>query len=187
MWFCVCGVAWHLICVRVCGLDQLTTPVSFHAPPVFCFFSTHLFPFSPPPSQLYHVIRMNLHRDSPIWRRQGFRKCLKMTQQQQAEFPCLWELHWDKLDFKCGSGLLSLTGGLTLNPDATTQILIPPTLHFWTKILFTYFIHFDFYLFFWLFYAFILFSAVMVQTDSSLLFFILKYNTHLCFLQFNVF
>lgn len=125
MWFCVCGVAWHLICVCVCGLDQLTTPVSFHAPPVF-YFSTHLFPFSPPPSQLYHVIRMNLHRDSPIWRRQGFRKCLKMTQQQQAEFPCLWELHWDKLDFKCGSGPLSLTGGLTLNPDATTQILIPP-------------------------------------------------------------
>lgn len=117
------------LCVRVWSRPAHNAG-SFHAPPVFCFFSTHLFPFSPPPSQLYHVIRMNLHRDSPIWRRQGFRKCLKMTQQQQAEFPCLWELHWDKLDFKCGSGPLSLTGGLTLNPDATTQILIPPTLHF---------------------------------------------------------
>lgn len=48
--------------------------------------------------QLYHVIWMNLHRDSPIWRRRGFRKCLKMTQQQQA-YSCLQELHWDKVDF----------------------------------------------------------------------------------------
>lgn len=70
----------------------------------FPFTSCFLHPTPPSSTQLYHVIRMNLHRDSPIWRRQGFRKCLKMTQQQQAEFPCLRELHWDKLDLKCGSG-----------------------------------------------------------------------------------
>lgn len=34
--------------------------------------------------QLYHVIWMNLHRDLPMRRRRGFRKCLKTTQQQQS-------------------------------------------------------------------------------------------------------
>lgn len=61
------------------------------------------------PLQLYHVIWMNLHRESPIWRRRGFRKCLKTTWQQAVS--CLWELHWDKLNFKCGSVLVSQLDG----------------------------------------------------------------------------
>ena len=54
--------------------------------------------------QLYHVIWMNLHRDSPIWRRRVFRKCLKETQQQQAEFLSM-ETPLGQTRFKCGSVL----------------------------------------------------------------------------------
>lgn len=92
-------------------------------PPLTSCFSPHSFlSFTLSSLQLYHVIWMNLHRDSPIWRRQGFRKCLKMTQQQQT-VSCLWELHWDILDLS--AVLVSKPdGGLTLNPDMTTQILI---------------------------------------------------------------
>lgn len=128
--------------------------------------------------QLYHVIWMNLHRDSPIWRRRGFRKCLKMTQQQAVS--CLWELHWDKLDYKCGSVLVSQPDKeLTSNPDMTRGV--------WSrwlifKNLFMYFV-FTFVL---LFYSVFLVS-VKVQTDSGLPFFIILNYYTLVFAVFCIF
>lgn len=76
---------------------------------------------------------MNLHCDSPIWRRRGFRKCLKKTQQQRA-VSCRWELHWDKLDLS--AVLVSAWRWADSNPDMT-QILI--SIGFWKILLCTIF------------------------------------------------
>ena len=81
-----CKAVWCGVCVMLVFDLCVWSFTALCAVSVPSLLLTLILSFFPPP-QLYHVIWMNLHRDSPIWRRRGFRKCLKTTQQQQAEFP----------------------------------------------------------------------------------------------------
>lgn len=98
----------------------------------------------------------------------GFQKVPEDDSTTASRVSCLWELHWDKLDFSAVRlWSVSLMGGLASNPDVTQR--------FWSQRLvfknpFMYFV-FSFLLLsvVLLFYSVFL-KSVMVQTESSLLF-----------------
>lgn len=139
-------------------------------------------------SQLYHVIWMNLHRDSPIWRRRrGLRKCLKMTQQQQAEFPVYGNsIGTNKTNVQFCSGL-SAWQEADIQSWRDTWILINSW--FFSKHLLkhSFFEPLLLVFYLWLFYL-CFFMSVMVQTYTGLLFFSFTLNFMIfCFLQSFVF
>lgn len=70
------------------------------------------------PLQLYHVIWMNLHRDSPIWRRRGFRSAWRWLNNSKQSFPSTGT-PLGQTRFECGLVLVSAWWGLTSNPDMT--------------------------------------------------------------------